>query len=82
VLVEDGWIPIEWTRRAGGGEPSATQMQLESTHFQTVAEWAEASTEWFGRRFRMQELDRAADGIASGILTVPVLTFSRPASLE
>jgi hypothetical protein len=41
----------------------------------TVAEWAEASAERYGRRFRMQELDRAADGVSSGLLAVPTLAI-------
>jgi hypothetical protein len=39
----------------------------------TVGETAEASAERFGRRFRMQELDRAAEGVASGLLATPTL---------
>ena len=43
----------------------------------TVAEWAAASEARWGRRFRMQELHRAADGVSSGLLTVPMLRFER-----
>ena len=30
----------------------------------------------YGRRFRMQELDRAMDGIRSGLLACPALVIS------
>jgi hypothetical protein len=33
------------------------------------------SRELYGSRFRMQDLDRAADGLRSGLLTVPVLRW-------
>ncbi|HET9647971.1 MAG TPA: glycosyl hydrolase [Microlunatus sp.] len=39
----------------------------------TVQEWAAASERLHGRRFRMQALDRARDGISSGLSCVPVL---------
>lgn len=43
----------------------------------SVAEWAAASEARWGRRFRMQELPRAADGVSSGLLAVPTLAFGR-----
>ncbi|MDP9028171.1 MAG: hypothetical protein M3N46_11600, partial [Actinomycetota bacterium] len=41
----------------------------------SVAEWAAASEARWGRRFRMQELHRAADGVSSGLLAVPTLVL-------
>lgn len=41
----------------------------------TVAEWAAASEATHGRRFRMQELHRAAEGVSSGLLAVPTLSM-------
>jgi hypothetical protein len=48
-----------------------------------VAERAEASARRYGRRFRMQDLDLASAGLASGLLSVPRLlvapkSFSAP----
>jgi hypothetical protein len=42
----------------------------------TVADWAAASEARWGRRFRMQDLQRAADGVSSGLLGVPSLALA------
>ena len=41
----------------------------------TVADWVADAERWHGRRFRMQALDRVREGLSSGLLTVPELTF-------
>lgn len=39
---------------------------------------AEGTRRWYGRRFTMQDFDRAGDRVASGLLSVPVLRASTP----
>jgi hypothetical protein len=41
----------------------------------SIRSLAARSEHEFGRRFRMQELDRAMDGVRSGLLAVPALVF-------
>lgn len=43
----------------------------------TVVADAVRTREWYGRRFTMQDFDLAADGVASGLMSVPILRSSR-----
>ena len=41
----------------------------------TVDGWVADAERWHGRRFRMQALDRAREGLSSGLLTVPEIVI-------
>ena len=43
-----------------------------------VAGWVADAERWHGRRFRMQALGRVGEGLASGLLTVPELSWQPP----
>jgi hypothetical protein len=42
-----------------------------------IREIAEQSVARYGRRFSMQDLDLAMDGVSSGLLAVPTLRWQR-----
>lgn len=39
----------------------------------SISEWAELSRELYGRRFRNQDLERALDGVSSGLFVAPTV---------
>ncbi|HEU5485965.1 MAG TPA: glycosyl hydrolase [Microlunatus sp.] len=87
VVVDDVpvamlWAPpytCELTGQLVGKRSATLRLEVSNTTANalaaddTVADWVADAERWHGRRFRMQALDRAREGLSSGLFTVPVL---------
>jgi hypothetical protein len=66
--ARSGWNEVEITVRNTAANALATDQ-----HINELAAQSEARC---GRRFRMQDLDRAMESVRSGLLTVPTIVLS------
>ncbi|HYI59946.1 MAG TPA: glycosyl hydrolase, partial [Microlunatus sp.] len=89
VVVDDEPVAMLWappyacdlTEQLRGKESATLRLEVSNTTANalaadaTVDGWVADAEHWHGRRFRMQALDRAREGLSSGLLTVPELRF-------
>ena len=91
VLVDDEPVATLWappyacdlTAQLRGKVSARLRLEVSNTTANalaaddTVDRWVADAERWHGRRFRMQALDRVREGLASGLLAVPELSWPR-----
>jgi hypothetical protein len=91
VLVDDAPVATLWappyacdlTEQLRGTTTATLRLEVSNTTAnalaadETVDRWVSDAERWHGRRFRMQALERVREGLASGLLTVPELSWPR-----
>jgi hypothetical protein len=91
VLVDDAPVATLWappyacdlTAQLRGKVSARLRLEVSNTTANalaaddTVDRWVTDAERWHGRRFRMQALDRVREGLASGLLAVPELSWPR-----
>lgn len=87
VLVDDEPVAVLWASpyacdlSSGPAGKRRITLRLEVSNTtanalaadESIAAWVADAERWHGRRFGMQALDRARDGLSSGLLAVPEL---------
>jgi len=72
-------VDVSWSTLSGGNR---VEILVRNTAANAVAHdpylpaWVADSERRYGRRFRMQKLDRAMEGIRSGLLAIPALVIT------
>ena len=78
------WAPPYVTDVSSAARPGPNQIEIVVRNTaanalaadEQISSMVAASERRYGRRFRMQELDRAMDGVRSGLLQVPTLVIA------